>query len=62
MAVDFNGIDIEGLRKGLRPDENIQLVLKRHWIVFVYTGLYALLLIVSTFILLMYRTSVFSLF
>lgn len=37
--------------KGLRPDETIKLVLKRHWIVFLYIGFYIFFLIVSTFLL-----------
>lgn len=60
MSVDLEGINLAGLQKGLRPDETIKLVMKRHWIVFVYTGLYALFLLVSSILLLAYREAVFS--
>jgi len=46
--------------KGLRPDETIKLVLKRHWIVFLYIGFYILFLIVSTFLLLISRSTIIS--
>ena len=60
MITDLNNINVAGITKGLRPEESIKLVLKRHWIVFVYIGFYALILITSSLLLLFYRSSIAS--
>jgi len=60
MITDLNSVNVAWLMKGLRPDETIKLVLKRHWIVFLYIGFYILFLIVSTFLLLISRSTIIS--
>lgn len=60
MSLDLHGINIAGLRSTFRPDEEVRLVVKRHWIVYLYLGLYALFFVFSSAILLGYRNSIFS--
>lgn len=60
MSVDIHGINLTGLRNTFRPDEQIKLVLKRHWIVYAYLGFYAFFLVVSSAVLLTYHTSIFT--
>jgi len=60
MSLDIHGINLSGLRNTFRQDEEIRLVVKRHWIVYAYLGLYVFLLVISSAILLAYRTSIFS--
>ncbi len=56
----LHGLNLNGLRNTFRPDEELKLVLKRHWIVYVYLGFYAFFLVVSSTILLAYHSSIFS--
>ncbi|NCP76952.1 PH domain-containing protein [Candidatus Gracilibacteria bacterium] len=60
MSLDIHGLNLVGLRNTFRPDEELKLVLKRHWIVYMYLGFYALFLVISSIILVMYHSSVFS--
>ncbi|MDD5377323.1 MAG: hypothetical protein PHH16_04390 [Candidatus Gracilibacteria bacterium] len=60
MSLDIHGINLAGLRNTFRPDEELKLVLKRHWIVYLYLGLYVFFLIVSSIMLLAYQSSIFS--
>ncbi len=60
MITDLNSINVAGIMKGLRPDETIKLVLKRHWIVFVYIGFHAFILLASSILLLTYRATIAS--
>ena len=62
MPLDIHGIDPNKPGNILRPDEQIVFVLKRHWIAYVYLGIYAFFLIFSLFLFLIYRSSVFSFF
>lgn len=57
---NFDDINVAGIMKGLRPDETIKLVLKRHWIVFVYIGFHAFILLASSLLLLAYRDAISS--
>ena len=61
MTPDIHGLNLVGLQKGFRNDEEIKLVLKRHWIVFFYTGLYAAFLVISSIVLFAYKDSIFAL-
>lgn len=60
MIADLNSINVASLSKGLRPDETIKLVLKRHWIVFLYIGFYIFFLVVSTLLLFLWRSAITS--
>lgn len=60
MPTNIHGLNLVGLRDTFRPGEELKLVLKRHWIVYMYLGFYALFLVLSSVILLVYQTSVFS--
>lgn len=60
MPSDIHGINLTGLRDTFRPNEELKLVLKRHWIVYLYLGFYAFFLVLSSIILLTYYSSVFS--
>lgn len=60
MSSDIHGINLTGLRDTFRPNEELKLVLKRHWIVYLYLGFYAFFLVLSSIILLTYYSSVFS--
>lgn len=59
MSSDIHGINLTGLRDTFRPNEELKLVLKRHWIVYLYLGFYAFFLVLSSIILLTYHSSIF---
>ncbi len=61
MSPLAHSLNLIGLKDTFRPHEELRLVLKRHWIVYLYLGLYILFLIVSSWFLLVYHT-VISLF
>lgn len=56
----IHGLNLTGLKNIFRPDEELKLVLKRHWIVYVYLGFYAFFLLFSSIILLTYHSTIFS--
>jgi len=60
MSLNIHGMNLTGLRNTFRPDEEIKLVLKRHWIVYLYLGFSAFFLVFSSIILLAYQGTVFS--
>lgn len=60
MSLNTHGINLAGLRNTFRPDEELKLVLKRHWIVYVYLMLYILFLLFSSGMLIAYHSSIFS--
>lgn len=61
MSLNIHGMNLAGLRNTFRPDEELKLVLKRHWIVYLYLGFYAFLLVFSSIILIAYQSSIFFL-
>lgn len=60
MSFDTHGINLTGLRNTFRPDEELKLVLKRHWVVYLYLGFSALFLFVSSVVFLAYHATIFS--
>lgn len=60
MSFQAHGLNITGLQNTFRSDEELKLVLKRHWIVYVYLGFYIFFLIVSSILLITYHSSIFS--
>lgn len=60
MSPLIHGLNLMGLRNTFRPDEELKLVLKRHWIVYLYLGFYAFFLVFSSIILLAYQSTIFS--
>lgn len=60
MSFDTHGINLTGLKNTFRPDEQLKLVLKRHWIVYLYLGFSAFFLIFSSTVFLAYHSSIFS--
>ena len=60
MSSIVHGLNLTGLKNTFRPDEELRLVLKRHWVVYVYLGFYVFFLLVSSVILLTYHTAIFS--
>ncbi|MBP9812035.1 PH domain-containing protein [Candidatus Gracilibacteria bacterium] len=60
MSPLIHGLNLTGLRNTFRPDEELKLVLKRHWIVYVYLGFYAFFLLLSSIILITYHSTIFS--
>ncbi|EKD29337.1 MAG: hypothetical protein ACD_78C00441G0009 [uncultured bacterium (gcode 4)] len=59
MPTLTHAINLTRLRDTFRPNEELKLVLKRHWIVYLYLGFYAFFLVLSSVLLLTYYSSVF---
>ena len=60
MSLDIHGINLTGLKNTFRPDEELKLVLKRHWIVYLDLGFSVFFLLLSSGILLAYHSTIFG--
>ena len=59
MSPITHSLNLNGLKDTFRPHEELRLILKRHWIVYLYLGFYALFLLVSSVLLLAYHSAIF---
>jgi hypothetical protein len=60
MSSIVHGLNLAGLKNTFRPDEELRLVINRHWIVYVYLGFYVFFLFISSVILITYHTAISS--
>ena len=60
MPPILHRLNLVGLQNTFRTDEELKLVLKRHWIVYLYLGFYAFLLVFTSIVMIAYHASIFT--